>query len=851
MGKPEREIELCSHHRCIPNNNETPCYTPSNTPPNTPSNATDLAGINVRYNSDLRACKLNGGWGLYGLIAVQQNDGTFPDPNTADTGAPLNPDTFKTFRIGGLDNTSSDGGSAECLSQGDAILVNARTICKSESKINTYCAAQVTVGEGNGECNINCTQSENPTPDQQRDYNNCVQSARLGCVDQGCRDEENSKCDRIYSQGQQSLQESCKWLDYGSFKLTASYGYDETNNQIVFDPNSNGIPIVAKGKLYFKIMDTYYDDNVGGYEISIISGIVQKKGFIQKAIEVFEKQMDKVRANMFRAITLDGAFISAIRALLVLYVVIQALAFMLGMVKTHQAELVTRLFKVGIISVLISDSAWEFFNGYLFVFFTDGAESIAQMITKSTMLDENGNSKYLLPDEYKSIAVFDIIINMFFSQAFIAKMFALFTGGITTPFAPFIIYGTVIILKAIFVSVKLYLLATIFTSLLIVVAPIMFPFMLFKATNDIFQAWLKQLISNAMLIIVISITIGFMMDILIAQIYNMISFDIQCKGLHLFDLLGMNVGFSWWVPQLNTSWGEFFRDFLSFFIIALLFRAWIDQIPTLIDALSNAQLQPMTRLFGGAGQQMAKLKQSKAAQSFLNNTRVGRRLQLIGTPGVGAAFRLADQALLGGRATKGVDNLIKKGEQKISAVTKPISDIKNRATGDTSIFGGVRDTFATKSGLQKAHLAKKAVEGKISNAPEEIAKGAVTGAGFAASKTLSAAKSVFTGSGEAPSDGEEAASDETATRPTTTDSIHAAPSTSDTTPSTPTEPTQPQGLADAAAQSHAESLVRSAPPTSSSSSSGGESRSAPSSRSDSSGDRAPRGGGGGPFNPLE
>lgn len=199
--------------------------------------------------------------------------------------------------------------------------------------------------------------------------------------------------------------------------------------------------------------------------------------------------------NIFTYLTQEPAFITTIRAALLLYIAYMGLAFMIGLSPINQKEALTMLLKFGVMTVLISGESWDFFNRYMFTAVIQGsADLMAAMIM-------NYNEYNTVSTGAKSVNLFsflDPILLQLFSNTIWIKMIALFASSISA-WIPAILLFISIILFIIFLFrvVMLYITSMIALSILTIVAPIFISFMLFQYTHNMFMGWLKQYISFA------------------------------------------------------------------------------------------------------------------------------------------------------------------------------------------------------------------------------------------------------------------------------------------------------------------------------------------------------------------
>jgi type IV secretion system protein VirB6 len=487
-GDPEKIKTQCEMQPCDPADaNQIPCLK---------------GGMSVKINDDASniPCVMSKGWGLYGLIAIDKNNGR-KDPNNPLYARTLPNEYFRTFRVAPL-KSDADG-------------------------------------------------------------------------------------------------------DYFELSFTEQCDLDDNGQTIcVVDADKGNLKKIVRGDLYFKIIDNYYPDNEGEYVVTILSGIAGKKGFIQETIEFFTYTMSDVTEKMYKSFTSGLGFITIVRALLVMYVLITGFLFMLGLLREHVSELVVRLFKVGVIAALISHTSWEFFNTYLFSFFTVGAQSIATMISKAAFAytGEVGGGQFILPEDMNSLSVFDNILKMLISPSIHYKIAALlFYKWYGFVYMVFIYICIGILMLAIIRSVMLYVVAIMLVALMLVISPVFILMILFQATKELFDTWLKQLLSNALLLIIVSASIAIMANLVLNQLESILYYkacwdivwSLEIGSWTLFDLW-------FWYPNQPSQLDECLTpiNFFSFLFVCILFNAFMQEIPELIDSLSGAFLQPITKIYG-------------------------------------------------------------------------------------------------------------------------------------------------------------------------------------------------------------------------------------------------------------
>jgi type IV secretion system protein VirB6 len=344
------------------------------------------------------------------------------------------------------------------------------------------------------------------------------------------------------------------------------YNYDGSNS--ITSSRLNYV----HGKMYFKILDTYYSDNNGQYLVVIKSGLqepgvdiftiiqdlVQTRLFGDGNAQSSTLQRNGVVRTIYHNIVTAPGYSNAIRASLILYMSITSILFLMGSIQLTHTEVINRTIKVAIISALFNPSiSWDFFNDYLFIWFYEGTGYIINIL-KAAARTGPGDS---------SILTFLTTIQIM--TKLISLLFATWQGWLyILVYFIMLVFLTIVLFEA----AVLYMTAQVMIGLLICLAPIFIAFYLFEATKSFFENWLKQLIGYALQCILVSAGILFMTMIIRNQIYNTLGFRVCLEqfpdmslggngGLNNL-LQGSDAGetpvislFSWWFPQI-AGWSS-------------------------------------------------------------------------------------------------------------------------------------------------------------------------------------------------------------------------------------------------------------------------------------------------------
>lgn len=532
---------------------------------------------------------------------------------------------------------------------------------------------------------------------------------------------------RTFHVGSAPIQTDPDGLTY--VQITQTQQCDQSGNCIT-DTAPDGTPVIHAGKLYFRILDNFYGDDSGGYNIKITSGVVSDKGWIQRSVEGMFQNLLNVSASLMQKVTVESPFISIIRALLVLYIAINGLFFMLGLIKYNVGELVTRLVKVGIVATLIAPNSFEFFYNNFFIFFTEGANSIAKIIIETTLYFNADPSapRFPMPPDANALSVFDVFLRMIEKPALHAKILAtastIFEGQADFVFIPLMYIAISFVVIAALKALVMYLMSLIFIAILIALAPIFIAMILFQLTFQLFKQWLDMLIANALLIILISGVIGLMVLLVIGQLEALLSYKI-C-----------------WLPLFNPSYIPFEIDgykpadttqmraalnypaYFTFLISAIVFNGFMGFIPQMVDGISGSALQPASSAYregwGRIGREVSRAsayaRGAMSAPLYLAGEEA-KKLggKIIGDKGRAALTKFADnfkESAIGGAITKVASHIptsaadVEKGFDKIEKTFGNAGDeqnLINYSAGDALKKGAE----VTKEGLSKGAGAVK------------------------------------------------------------------------------------------------------------------------------------------------
>ncbi|MCP5369327.1 MAG: type IV secretion system protein [Rickettsiaceae bacterium] len=285
-------------------------------------------------------------------------------------------------------------------------------------------------------------------------------------------------------------------------------------------------------KLYFKILDKFYDDNSGKYKVVIKSGIDNVDAdpifYITSLVKTFlfgDNNNQGISQRIYTGIINNDGYRYSVQALLTLYIIYTALIYLAGHIELTRTELITRIVKIAIVAALLNtEISWSFFNDYLFVYFVGVVEQILKIIFDIGATGPGAAS----------------IIGLLIAPQTLYKLLALlFTDWLGIVYIIVFLIIITVLLLIFFQATVIYLTALIAISLMLMMGPVFICFLLFDFTRSLFDNWLKQLISHAFQPIILFTGVIFISVMIRHEIYASLGFRI-CKYniLHMVGALG-------------------------------------------------------------------------------------------------------------------------------------------------------------------------------------------------------------------------------------------------------------------------------------------------------------------------
>ncbi len=267
-----------------------------------------------------------------------------------------------------------------------------------------------------------------------------------------------------------------------------------------------------------KTNNPLYDNSVGSYKDAICtSGETNCKKQYYCKISTSVGQAERV----YRALITDSRYKAIVNMCIIVMFTFYGVGFLMGVSELNHSEIINRIIKIGLIYLFIGETGWDWFNMIVVRFFKNSTDYLAFMMASSFDDSPNLAGAISSGDYYDKSVLFssvDQVFNMFFSPSVQKKISALLFASIFGWLYMIIIYGGFMLyILAVANAVLLYLTAQVFISILFTLGPIFFIFTLFSQTKDMFDNWLKQLISFSLQQIFLLTTLAF---------FNMLMYEV-------------------------------------------------------------------------------------------------------------------------------------------------------------------------------------------------------------------------------------------------------------------------------------------------------------------------------------
>lgn len=436
--------------------------------------------------------------------------------------------------------------------------------------------------------------------------------------------------------------------------------------------------IVGKNeKIKFTILDNYYSDNSGEYNLTIYKGAATNRTegilemMVRKIEEAFSVSLDynsskqsvnsaslngkkssssledtyEKRFSMIKRFYLyivkDSSFMTVVRIFIALYISFLGLRVAMGTSEYSIKELLNLLLKLTFILGFTTEVGWTIYSKFIVRFFLVGLMSIIMTIINII------NGLYLIGDTSSEVRYFDIesgtlsqifsgidsTIMSLFTKTVTIKIQALFWGHWYGFLLVLIIYVLIFyflyqILNASFPIIISY----VQLILGLMVGPIFICLYLFKTTEHMFKNWLSFLCARIANIIFIVLLLTTFTTIIKKQFNILLNFPVQ-KTFNILTVLNIPVSI---VRAIFYNTGNIFkvytpvnRDFSSFsdkiiqliiiYVLIFMFGKLAKMIPTIVDSMVKVGDGDGGKLGKTAGNSTFSETISKSFKNFSNS----------------------------------------------------------------------------------------------------------------------------------------------------------------------------------------------------------------------------------------
>ncbi|WP_264374442.1 TrbL/VirB6 family protein [Wolbachia endosymbiont (group A) of Platycheirus albimanus] len=317
----------------------------------------------------------------------------------------------------------------------------------------------------------------------------------------------------------------------------------DRDNTKLKDRNCNELKLKKGWKIYVKILDRYYLDNVGGYSFEFLSGVQQPSSFgffdyiynylkcvlliNENCKEHFNSNDPAVAQAMFENIAEKStSFHNFVLSLLVLFVMISSLLYLFGVIRETKHDMLIRMMKITLVIVLISPGSFRFFYDHFLVLFVKGLEQLISVITNFAPNMNTGSIAQ--GDEAKLFSFMEDMFNKFFAYS-VWKKFAAFLH--------YQMWASLLMIPAIFIGIVLYFLLCLYAyiiflsgfmgiAFLIAIMPLFLISILFSPLKSLFEGWIKFCISFCLQSIMIFTLLSLLASMIMNTFYRQLGFTV-------------------------------------------------------------------------------------------------------------------------------------------------------------------------------------------------------------------------------------------------------------------------------------------------------------------------------------
>jgi len=280
-----------------------------------------------------------------------------------------------------------------------------------------------------------------------------------------------------------------------------------------------------------------------------LQGMVQ---YVNKTIigTMSKGYSDGVLKTFYENVIRGKGYQSFVMALLSLYMSFLGLGFIMGTVKIDLREMVTRMVKVAFVIALISDTSWTMFSTYILPAVVNGAAELASSfvinVAQSTNMSSNFPAGYANAIATDPSVIIALMVEQPLQYIWGSHILWLKVGAIMLSawwgflFCIMLIVSIIVYSIGLIKIVMIYCLTLIGVGVMIFIAPLVIPMILFKFTESVFDKWWKMLLSYAMQPVLLFAGVSILNFLTLAVFYASLSYTICPYCILSFPFFGTN-----------------------------------------------------------------------------------------------------------------------------------------------------------------------------------------------------------------------------------------------------------------------------------------------------------------------
>lgn len=309
----------------------------------------------------------------------------------------------------------------------------------------------------------------------------------------------------------------------------------------------------TRDRLYFKILDRYYNDNAGEYVVKLKEGTRNAdSGPLETLANGLLAPVFVLMERLYKGVVNNYNFIQGLRAALVLYMVFYGFSIMIGTIKEHKKDAAMRIIKFALVVQVISPDSWDFFYNNLFSLFVNGITEIAGLLM-SPFSNYDPASPWYSMDE---------LLSKIFSISTFRKIGStLFSNGSGILFLIILYASMIVFLFAVIRALIIYIVGFVVIAVLVVLAPIFITFILFNYTESLFKEWVQQFIAVAIQEIMLFTALGMFAAIIVYFMERNLGYNVCWNIWFKLEMFGEGIfDFRFWMPQIGNDLANIWAD---------------------------------------------------------------------------------------------------------------------------------------------------------------------------------------------------------------------------------------------------------------------------------------------------